>query len=174
MQVYTISKYISIIKEKEICVENKESISGHRCERTGMSAKCEIFMNCSKTFIGKKNKQIWIPKMECLKDHRCEITDIACKFKIFECQLKNSSALYIYVCTVQSYWYKYRKENMSSKQGIHKFSWMIKNKYGCQTHSTSAYYCWAQGLLADLFYNGNDNAITWILKDIITNHDVIM
>ena len=30
----------------------KESISGHRCERTNMAEKCEMFMNCSKNFIG--------------------------------------------------------------------------------------------------------------------------
>ena len=30
---------------------NEEAISGHRCERTTMVAKWEIFMNCSKNFI---------------------------------------------------------------------------------------------------------------------------
>ena len=44
-----ISEDIGMIKEKEICLPNKESISGHRCERTTMVSKCETFMNCSKT-----------------------------------------------------------------------------------------------------------------------------
>ena len=56
--VCTISKDISVNKEKEIYQPNKKSIGGHRCERTNMAAKCEIFMNCSKNFIGicKKRK----------------------------------------------------------------------------------------------------------------------
>ena len=29
---------------------------------------------------------------------------------------------------------------------------MIKNKYGCQMHSTYAYYCWVQSLLGYFFY----------------------
>ena len=45
--VCTIWKDIGRNKEKEICLPNKESIRGHRCERTIMVAKCEIFMNCS-------------------------------------------------------------------------------------------------------------------------------
>ena len=45
----TISKYNVINKENEMCLENKESIIGHRCGRTYMAVKCEIFMNCSKT-----------------------------------------------------------------------------------------------------------------------------
>ena len=49
MHVCTISKDIGKNKEKEICLPNKESISSHRCERTNMVAKCEMFMNCSKT-----------------------------------------------------------------------------------------------------------------------------
>ena len=31
---------------------NKESVSGHRCERTSKIAKCEMFMNYGKNFIG--------------------------------------------------------------------------------------------------------------------------
>ena len=34
--------------KKEICLLNKESKNGQRCERTNMAAKCEMFMNCSK------------------------------------------------------------------------------------------------------------------------------
>ena len=53
----TISEDVGINKEKEICLPNKESISCHRCERTTMDAKCEMYMNCRKNFIGicKKN-----------------------------------------------------------------------------------------------------------------------
>ena len=49
--VYTTSKDIGINKEKEICLPYRESISGHRCERTAMAAKCEMLMNCIKNFI---------------------------------------------------------------------------------------------------------------------------
>ena len=53
----TISKDIGINKENEICLPNKESISGHRCKHTNMDAKCEIFITCSKNYIGiGKNK----------------------------------------------------------------------------------------------------------------------
>ena len=41
---------------------------------------------------------------------------------------------------------------MSSKQGIHKCSLMLRNKDGCQMHSIYTYYCWAQGLLAYLLF----------------------
>ena len=41
MCVCTISKDIGRNKEKEICLPNKESISGHTYERTNMAAKCE-------------------------------------------------------------------------------------------------------------------------------------
>ena len=55
--VCTISKDIGINKEKEIILPNNQYISGHRCERTTMVAKCEMFMNCSKdsqAFAGNK------------------------------------------------------------------------------------------------------------------------
>ena len=39
-----MSKDISINKESEICLSKKESISGHRCERTNMATKCEMFV----------------------------------------------------------------------------------------------------------------------------------
>ena len=48
----TISKDTGINKEKETCQPSKESIMGHRCERTNMGAKCEIFINCSKNVKG--------------------------------------------------------------------------------------------------------------------------
>ena len=50
--VCTILKDIGIKKEKEICVQNKESTSCHRCERTNMTAKCEMFMNFDEKLIG--------------------------------------------------------------------------------------------------------------------------
>ena len=54
----TISKAIVVNKEKEICLQNKECISGHICERTNMDAKCEMFMHCNKNFIGICQKEI--------------------------------------------------------------------------------------------------------------------
>ena len=50
---------------------------------------------------------------------------------IWGCQLNTSWALYTCVSSVQSSRYKYRKQTMSTKQGIHRWSMMIKNKYGC-------------------------------------------
>ena len=39
----TISKDVGINTEKEICVPNKESINGHRCERTDRASKNEMY-----------------------------------------------------------------------------------------------------------------------------------
>ena len=62
----TISKDIGINKEIEVCAPSKESLSGHRCERRNMPAKCEIFMDCSENFISickkKYNWQTWDTK----------------------------------------------------------------------------------------------------------------
>ena len=41
--VCTISEDIVINKGKEICVPSMESISGQRCERRNMVARCEFF-----------------------------------------------------------------------------------------------------------------------------------
>ena len=73
----TISKDIGTNKEEEICLPNKESINGHKCERIGMDAKCEMFMNCSKTSYAFAKKQIWLPNKEYLRDHRCGKTFMA-------------------------------------------------------------------------------------------------
>ena len=48
IHVCTISNDIGINKEKEVCLTNNESISGHACERATMIVKYEIFMNHSK------------------------------------------------------------------------------------------------------------------------------
>ena len=56
--LHTISKVIGIKKELKMCLQNKESLSGYRCERANMVAKCKN-MNYSKNIIGickKKNK----------------------------------------------------------------------------------------------------------------------
>ena len=60
IHVYTISNVIGLNKENEISLPNKESIGGHRCERTTLAAKCEMFMNVIKNIIGigKKNMTI--------------------------------------------------------------------------------------------------------------------
>ena len=41
-------KLLAQIRKKEICLPNKQSISGHKCERINMATKCEMFMKCSK------------------------------------------------------------------------------------------------------------------------------
>ena len=67
----------------------------------------------------------------------------------------------IHMCIqCQRYWHKYRKQNMSAKQRIHKCSLMIKNKYGCQMHNTYAYYCWAKSLLTNLLSSSGAELIT--------------
>ena len=52
--------------------------------------------------------------------------NMANKCKIIGCHITTSWALYTCVYSVQSYLYKYRKQNMSAKQGIHKWSLMLK------------------------------------------------
>ena len=52
INVCTIPKDIGVSKERELWLPNKEPVSGQRCERTTMASKCEIFINCSKNFIG--------------------------------------------------------------------------------------------------------------------------
>ena len=41
--------FLACLRKKKY---DKKSVSGHRFERTDVVAKCEIFMNCSETFIG--------------------------------------------------------------------------------------------------------------------------
>ena len=48
-------------EENKFCLPNKESISGHRFEKTNMAVKCEMLMNCSKknyTHLQKANKTV--------------------------------------------------------------------------------------------------------------------
>ena len=96
-----ISKDIGIDKEKEICVPNKEPISGHRCERTNKAAK-------------------YMPKKECLRDHRCESRNMTYKCKILEPVNLTPHGHCTHVYSFQSYWQKYRNQNMTAKQGISK------------------------------------------------------
>ena len=72
-----------------------------------MVPKCEIFMNCSKRFIGickkkkqKKQKQIRLPNKKYIRDHRCQRTNIAYKCKIFEVVNLTFHGHYTYVCGV--------------------------------------------------------------------------
>ena len=51
-------KDIGINKEIEICLPNKESLSGNGFERTNIAAKCYMFMNYSKNFIGICKKKM--------------------------------------------------------------------------------------------------------------------
>ena len=57
-KIYTKHKTYWHKEGNERCLLNKESISGHRCERTAMVAKCKIFMHCSENIIGICKKQI--------------------------------------------------------------------------------------------------------------------
>ena len=50
--VCIITNYIGTINENEIYLPNKESISGHRCERTNMAYKCKIFEAVNLTLHG--------------------------------------------------------------------------------------------------------------------------
>ena len=68
----TNSKDNSISKGKEICLPNKESISGHGYERANMGTKCEIYINCSNNFLRLKKKALWLPNKEQIRDHGCE------------------------------------------------------------------------------------------------------
>ena len=63
------------------------------------------------------------------------------KCKVFEAVNVSLHGYYTLVYIFQSYWYKYRKQNMSDKQVIHDFLLLIKNKYGWQIHSIDTYYC---------------------------------
>ena len=65
--MYIISKVIGINKGKEMYISDKEYISGHRCERTNISAKCKIFMNCSNNVIGICRKTNMTAKQGLLK-----------------------------------------------------------------------------------------------------------
>ena len=58
--IYTGLQFQKILAKirKKMCLSNKDYVSGHRCERTNMAAKCGIFMNCYKTFIGIIQKQM--------------------------------------------------------------------------------------------------------------------
>ena len=48
-----------------------------------MSAKCKIFINCSKTFVEICKTQIYLPNKEYLRDHGCEGRNMAYKCKRF-------------------------------------------------------------------------------------------
>ena len=43
-------------REKEMCLPDKEYISCHLSEKTNMSAKCKMAINCSKNFMTVKTK----------------------------------------------------------------------------------------------------------------------
>ena len=79
------------------------------------------------------------------KKYGLQISNIWC------CQPNTSWAPYTCVYSVQSYWYKYRKF-FSVKERMYRCLLVIKNKYCCEMHSTHAYYCWAQSLLAYLLF----------------------
>ena len=92
-----------------------------------MAAKCEIFVNCIQT--NMKSKQGIL--------RECERTNMASNVKYL--RLSTLHGHYTCVYNFQSYWYKYRKQNMSAKLGICKCSLVMKNKNGCHMHSTYTY-----------------------------------
>ena len=50
-------KIMAQVRRKK-CLPNKESVTGHRCERKNMAAKFKIYMNFNTNFIGICQKQI--------------------------------------------------------------------------------------------------------------------
>ena len=66
---------------------------------------------------------------------------MAYKCKIFDGVNLTLAGHYTHMCTVSKIIGINTENNMFAKQGIHKCSLMIKNKYGCQMHSIYAYYC---------------------------------
>ena len=83
-----------------------------------MGDKCEMFVNCSKTFLGICEKKIWLNK-EYIQDHRCERTNIALKCKIYEPVNLTLHGHYKCVYSFWGYWHKDRKQNISGKWEIH-------------------------------------------------------
>ena len=73
----TMSKDVGIKDRNAICSPSKESIIGHRYERTNMVAKCEMFMNCNKTFIGICKKQ-----NDCQTRYTLGIIDVRNKYDL--------------------------------------------------------------------------------------------
>ena len=76
-----------------------ETISGHTFKRTNMAAKGEMFMNCSKNFIGIVIKHILLLNKEHLRDHRGGGTNIVYKH-IFENVNLTYHGHYTHMCTV--------------------------------------------------------------------------
>ena len=104
-----------------------------------MAIICEMFMNGSKNrgICKKENKQISLLNKEYIRDDRCVRKNIAYKFGIFHAVNLTLHGHYTHVCTV----FKVtgmNTEKICAKQGINNRSFMIKNKYRCEVHSTYA------------------------------------
>ena len=67
-------------------------------------------------------------KQGILTDQRYERTNMAYKCRILEAGNFTLHGNYTCVYSFQSFWHKYRIQNMSDKPGIHRWSLMIKNK----------------------------------------------
>ena len=97
--VHNFKKDIGIHEEKEICLQNREYISGNWCDRTNMAAKCKLH-EFSKKFIGIYKKQVWLPK----NTNKCEGTIMALKCKLIETVnltlYGHSYFVYINMCTI--------------------------------------------------------------------------
>ena len=99
----------------------------------------------------KKKINKILPNKEYIRDCRCERTSVAYKCKIIEAVSLTHSGHYTCVCAVFKVIGIHTENKICfSKQGIHKWLLLIKNKYGCKMHSTYAYYCRAKSVLAYL------------------------
>ena len=58
------------------------------------------------------------------------------KLQIFKAVNITLHGHYTHVCTVSKVTGMNTEKDMSAKQGIHNWSLMIKNKYGCELHNT--------------------------------------
>ena len=85
----------------------------------------KIFMNCSKNFIDickkKKKKKKRLPPKEYIRCGRFERINRAEKCKIFEAISLMLDGHYTQMYGFQNHWHKYREQNISAKQGTHKF-----------------------------------------------------
>ena len=105
-----------------------------------MTAKYEMFMNCSKNIIGICKKK---SKYDCQTMKTYRIMYVKEKMLLTNVKYLRLSTEHfmdiIHICVqYPSYWHKYRTHIICAKQRIHKWSLMVKNKYVWQMHSIDA------------------------------------
>ena len=64
--------------------QTRESIIGHRYERTNVGGKCELYELWLEVHSHLQKKSNMVPKHGILKGDRCEWTNVAYKCKLFE------------------------------------------------------------------------------------------